>query len=120
MSVEKYILVVHTRVGDAEIELERFRSPVVIERIMREVPTEVFLARLGNYVVLQFSVGGWVEREYRRFEPGDVAYDPMQRALLVFIAPYKGRYTLVGKVTKGLDVFRNAPSPAPVKILEKK
>jgi len=120
MSVEKYVLIVHTRVGDAEVELERFRSPLVIERIMREVPTEVFLARLGNYVVLQFSVGGWVERQYREFKPGEVAYDPMQRALLVFIAPHKGRYTLVGRVVKGLEVFEKAPSPAPVKVFEKK
>ncbi len=116
MASEVLVMVVKTRAGDVEILLERHKAPLIVERLLKTLPTEVIFANLGSYVVLQLSIEAWVERSYKKFSPGDVAYDPMQRAIVVFISEGYGRFKPIGKVTSGLEALIKAPSPAPVKV----
>lgn len=98
------------------IELERHKAPIIVERIIRELPVEAMMTKLGNYALIQLSIKAPLERRTYVFKEGEVAYDPMQQALLIFLMNGHGRFTPAGKVLKGLDVIKNALTPRPVKI----
>jgi len=116
LSSNNIVMVIKTRHGEVEVLLERHKAPLIVERLMKVLPTEVMFARLGDYVLLQFSVEAWVERDVKKFNIGDVAYDPMQRAILIFISEGYGRFKSIGRVLKGLDILKNVPSPMPVTV----
>ena len=117
MSLETVPIIVDTRIGAFEITLERSKHPVLVERIeklvaLRTLKVEVIFSNLGTYAILQVSISSPPAREEKTFKPGDVAYDPIHRALMIFLENSKGRFIELGKVTANMEIIEKIPSPS--------
>jgi len=117
MSLETLPIIVNTRIGPFEITLERSKNPVLVERIeklvaLRTLRVEVIFSNLGTYAVLQVSISSPPAREEKTFIPGDVAYDPIHRALVIFLENAKARFIPLGKVTNNMEIIEKVPSPS--------
>lgn len=117
MSLENLPIIVNTRIGTFEITLERSKHPVLVERIekliaLRTLRVEVIFSNLGAYAILQVSVPSPPAREEKAFKPGDVAYDPIHRALMIFLENSKGRFIELGRVTNNMEIIEKIPSPS--------
>ena len=100
-------------IGEAEGELYRVKAPQSVEKIWYSAPFSG-RAKIVENSELYFLVDFQAKAEHPTFdvEPGDIAYWPMQKAICVFwekIKPYS-EVNIVGKITKNLDLFKQARS----------
>ena len=96
------------RVGEAEGELYRFKTPRTVEALMKKLPIlgEALLWKEEVYFTVGIKVGR--EKPSSTVETGDIAYWPMGDALCVFYGksqPYS-EVNICGKILRNLDVFR--------------
>ncbi len=94
--------------GEAEAELVRHKAPRTIETIIRVLPVRVralVYLQAQVYFTLPVSIG--LEKPTRTIEAGDVAFWPQGNAMCIFFKKIEpaGAVNLLGKVTKGLELF---------------
>jgi len=105
-------------VGDATGEFHRFASPRTADAILRQVPIGGRIVRYGEEVYFQISVKAPSESPRTSIEVGGIAYWPMGSAVCVFYGPTKpySPVNRLGKITQGLELFRNVKEGAIVTI----
>ena len=95
-------------IGSAEAELVRHKAPRTIETIIRVLPVRVrALVYLESEVYFEIPVSLGLEKPTRTIEVGDVAFWPQGNAMCIFFKNIEpaGPVNLLGKVTKGLELF---------------
>jgi hypothetical protein len=109
-------------IGEAEGEFYRVKAPHSVEAVYYALPVSG-RAKIYENAELYFLVDIQVKAEHPTFEVsvGDIAYWPMGKAICVFwdkVKPYS-EVNIIGKITKNLDVFKQAKNMSRI-ILEKR
>ncbi|MCW4046537.1 MAG: cyclophilin-like fold protein [Candidatus Bathyarchaeota archaeon] len=105
-------------VGEAEGELVRFLAPRTIDTIVRKLPLEGRAALWKEEVYFEIPVKMGEEKAKPTVETGTIAFWPMGSALCIFYGksqPYSP-VSILGKVTKNLELFKQVKSGATIKI----
>lgn len=97
-------------IGEAIGEFHRFASPRTADAILRILPVGGRIVRYGEEVYFQIPVKGPSENPRSSLDVGSIGYWPMGSAVCIFYGPTKpyGPVNRLGKITEGLDLFRNA------------
>jgi hypothetical protein len=104
--------------GEAEGELVRFMAPRTVDTIVRKLPVEGRAAIWKEEVYFEIPVRLGEEKAKPTVDTGTVAFWPMGSALCIFYGksqPYSP-VSVLGKVTKGLELFRQVKSGATIKV----
>jgi uncharacterized protein len=104
--------------GEAEGELVRFLAPRTIDMISRKLPIEGRAALWKEEVYFEIPIKMGEEKAKPTVETGTIAFWPMGGALCVFYGksqPYSP-VSILGKVTKNLEIFKQAKSGTAVKV----
>jgi hypothetical protein len=104
--------------GEAEGELVRFLAPRTIDTIVRKLPLEGRAALWKEEIYFEIPVKTGEEKAKPTVEIGTIAFWPMGSALCVFYGtsqPYSP-VSILGKITKNLDLFRQVRSGTTIKI----
>jgi hypothetical protein len=105
-------------VGEAEGELVRFKAPMTIDTIVRKLPMSGRIALYKEEIYFEIPVKMGKEKAKSSVEAGTIAFWPMGNALCVFYGnsqPYSP-VSILGKITKNLDLFRNVKSGTIIKV----
>jgi hypothetical protein len=105
-------------VGEAEGELIRFLAPRTVDTIVRKLPVEGRAALWKEEVYFEIPVKIGEEKAKPAVETGTIAFWPMGSALCIFYGqsqPYSP-VNILGKVTKNLELFKQAKSGATIKV----
>lgn len=104
--------------GEAEGELVRFMAPRTVDTIVRKLPVEGRAALWKEEVYFEIPVKLGEEKAKPTVDTGTVAFWPMSGALCIFYGksqPYSP-VSVLGKVTKGLELFRQVKSGTRIKV----
>ena len=104
--------------GEAEGELVRFKAPRTIDMIVRKLPIVGRIALYKEEIYFEIPIKMGEEKAKPTVETGTIAFWPMGGALCVFYGtsqPYSPVSNL-GKITKNLEVFKQAKSGTAVKV----
>lgn len=104
--------------GGAEGEFVRFQSPMTVDSLAKALPFEGRTARWKEEIYFETPVKLGTEKAKDKVEVGTIAYWPMGSALCVFYGatqPYSP-VNLVGKITTGLEFFRNLKSGTKIRV----
>ncbi len=104
--------------GEAEGELVRFLAPRTIDTIVRKLPMEGRVALWKEEVYFEIPIKMGEEKAKPSVETGTIAFWPMGGALAVFYGksqPYSP-VSILGKITKNLEIFSQVKSGTTVKI----
>ncbi len=105
-------------VGEAEGELVRFLAPRTIDTIVRKLPLEGRAAIWKEEIYFEIPVKMGEEKAKPTVETGTIAFWPMGSALCVFYGssqPYSP-VSILGKITKNLELFKQVKSGATIKV----
>jgi hypothetical protein len=105
-------------VGEAEGELIRHLAPRTVDAITKRLPIEGRAALWKQEVYFETPVKMGEEKPKPKVEKGDIAFWPMGNALCIFYGesqPYS-QVSIVGKVTKNLELFARVKSGAVIKL----
>jgi hypothetical protein len=105
-------------VGEAEGEFVRFLAPRTIDTIVRKLPLEGRAALWKEEVYFEIPVKMGEEKAKPTVETGTIAFWPMGSALCIFYGksqPYSP-VSILGKVTKNLELFKQVKSGTTIKI----
>lgn len=96
-------------VGEARGEFHRYASPRTADAILRVLPIGGRIVRYGEEVYFQISVKAPSENPRTSVEVGGIGYWPMGNAVCIFYGPTKpySPVNRLGKMTEGLELFRN-------------
>jgi hypothetical protein len=111
----KFIL---EKLGEAEGELVRFKAPRTVDMIARKLPITGRIALYKEEIYFEIPLKMGEEKAKSTVEMGAIAYWPMGSALCVFYGksqPYSP-VSILGKITKNLDLFKSAKSGTTVKV----
>lgn len=111
----KFIL---EKLGEAEGELVRFKAPRTIDMIVRKLPIVGRIALYKEEIYFEIPIKMGEEKAKATVETGTIAFWPMGSALCVFYGksqPYSP-VSILGKITKNLELFKNAKSGTAVKV----
>ncbi|MGD6809787.1 MAG: cyclophilin-like fold protein [Candidatus Bathyarchaeia archaeon] len=111
----KFIL---EKLGEAEGELVRFKAPRTIDMIVRKLPIVGRIALYKEEIYFEIPIKMGEEKAKPTVETGTIAFWPMGSALCVFYGqsqPYSP-VSILGKITKNLDLFKTAKSGTAVKV----
>jgi hypothetical protein len=106
------------QIGEAEGELVRHLAPRTVEAIVKKLPIEGRAALWKEEVYFEIPVKMGVEKAKPTVETGTIAFWPMGNALCIFYGesqPYS-RVNIVGRVTKGLELFRQVKSGTKIRV----
>ncbi len=104
--------------GEAEGELVRFMAPRTVDTIVRKMPVEGRAALYKEEVYFEIPVKMGEEKAKRTVEPGTIAFWPMGSAIAVFYGksqPYSP-VSIMGKVTKNLEIFQQVKSGTRIRV----
>jgi hypothetical protein len=115
--IEKYPLVmVVNEVDVVEGELVRTYAPITISKLVRMLPIRSRIYKLPDRVYFQVGLGMDVEKPRGQVVRGDIAFWPQASAMALFLKDSKltQPVSLIGKVTKGLEIVERAPMGASI------
>jgi hypothetical protein len=104
--------------GEAEGELIRFMAPRTVDSIVRKMPAEGRAALYKEEVYFEISIKMGEEKAKPTVETGAIAFWPMGSAICVFYGksqPYSP-VSIIGKVTKNLEIFQHVKSGTRIRI----
>jgi hypothetical protein len=104
--------------GEAEGELVRFKAPRTVDMIVRRLPIVSRIALYKEEIYFEIPIKMGEEKAKSTVENGTIAFWPMGSALCVFYGnsqPYSP-VSILGKITKNLDLFKNVKSGTTVKV----
>ena len=107
-----------SNLGDAEGELARFLAPRSIDAILLKLPFEGRLTLWKEEVYFEIPVKLGLEKPKSKVEEGTLAFWPIGSAFCVFFGksqPYSP-VTILGKITKNLELFRQAKNGNVMKV----
>ena len=107
-----------SNLGEAEGELARFLAPRSIDAILRKLPFEGRLTLWKEAVYFEIPVKLGLEKPKSKVEEGTLAFWPIGSAFCVFFGksqPYSP-VTILGKITKNLELFRQAKNGNVMKV----
>ena len=104
--------------GEAEGEFIRFMAPRTVDTIVRKLPVEGRAALWKEEIYFEIPVKMGEEKAKATVETGSIAFWPMGSAVCIFYGqsqPYSP-VSILGKVTKNLDLFRQIKSGTRIKV----
>ncbi len=104
--------------GEAEGELVRFMAPRTVDTIVRKMPLEGRAALYKEEIYFEIPIKMGEEKAKPTVETGSIAFWPMGSAICVFYGksqPYSP-VSIIGKVTKNLDIFKQIKSGTRIRI----
>jgi len=105
-------------VGEAQGEFVRYMAPRTVDAILKKLPVEGRAALWKEEVYFEIPGRTGEEKAKPTVEKGTIAYWPMGSAICIFYGesqPYSP-VNIIGKVTKNLELFRQAVSGAKIRI----
>jgi hypothetical protein len=110
--IEKYsIIMVVNEVEVVEGELVRTYAPITISKLVRMLPIRSRIYKLPDRAYFQVDLRMDVEKPREQVARGDISFWPQASAMALFLRDSKltQPVSLIGKVTKGLEVVERAP-----------
>lgn len=104
--------------GEAEGELVRFLAPRTVDMIVRKLPIEGRAAIWKEEVYFETPIKMGEEKAKAVVEKGTIAFWPMGSAICIFYGesqPYSP-VSILGKVTKNLEIFEQVKSGTKIKV----
>jgi hypothetical protein len=104
--------------GEAEGELKRFMAPRTVDTLVRKMPLEGRAALYKEEVYFEIAIKMGEEKAKPTVETGAIAFWPMGSAICVFHGksqPYSP-VSIMGKVTKNLEIFKQVKSGTRIRI----
>jgi hypothetical protein len=104
--------------GEAEGELVRFLAPRSIDAIVRKLPFEGRAALWKEEIYFEIPVKLGKEKAKSKVDEGAIAFWPMGSALCIFFGqsqPYSP-VSILGKITKNLELFKQIKSGNTIKV----
>lgn len=104
--------------GEAEGELVRFLAPRTVDMIVRKLPIEGRAAIWKEEVYFETPIKMGEEKAKAVVEKGTIAFWPMGSAICIFYGesqPYSP-VSILGKVTKNLEIFEKVKSGTKIKV----
>lgn len=104
--------------GEAEGEFIRFMAPRTVDALVRKLPVEGRAALWKEEIYFEIPVKMGEEKAKATVETGSIAFWPMGSAVCIFYGqsqPYSP-VSILGKVTKNLDLFRQIKSGTRIKV----
>ena len=104
--------------GEAEGELVRFMAPRTVDTLIRKMPVEGRAALYKEEVYFEIPVKMGEEKAKPTVETGTIAFWPMGSAIAVFYGnsqPYSP-VSVMGKVTKNLEIFKQVKSGTRIRV----
>lgn len=102
--IEKYIVHVKNN-GNiiSKLELNRWSSPLLVEKIVRILPSKFLVFTLGNKILFKIGIPHAVNKKLHKHQRGDISYDPLQAALVIYTKEEQDNLENIGKVIEGLE-----------------
>jgi len=121
--IEKYrVLIVVEGIGEAEGELVRTYAPLTIASIVKMLPVRSRAYKLPDRVYMAIGLAHDVEKPRSQVSREDIAFWPQASAITFFIKDSKlsQPVSLIGKVTRGIEVIEavRMGTPITVQLLE--
>ncbi|HLI45972.1 MAG TPA: hypothetical protein VKU94_02125 [Geobacterales bacterium] len=102
--LEKYVVsVVENDKILSKIELIRHLNPILIERIVRVLPLSSFILVLKDRILLKVTANYGVAKKKTIHEVGDVAFDSLNSAIIIYTDKSVDEFENIGKVKEGLE-----------------
>ncbi len=104
--------------GEAEGELVRFMAPRTVDTIARKMPLEGRAALYKEEIYFEIPIKMGEEKAKPTVETGAIAFWPMGSAICIFYGksqPYSP-VSIMGKVTKNLEIFQQIKSGTRIRI----
>jgi hypothetical protein len=104
--------------GEAEGELIRFMAPRTVDTIARKMPLEGRAALYKEEIYFELPIIMGEEKAKPTVETGAIAFCPMGSAICIFYGksqPYSP-VSIMGKVTKNLEIFQHVKSGTRIRI----
>jgi hypothetical protein len=103
-NLEKYIV----KIMDNEnlistIELIRYINPILIERIIRVLPTKAFVLVLKNKILFKVDVSYGSIKKRSEHVQGDVSFDSFNKSIVIYLEKEVDELENIGKVTEGFQ-----------------
>ncbi|MDT7892449.1 MAG: hypothetical protein RQ952_06965 [Thermoproteota archaeon] len=103
-NLEKYIV----KIMDNEnlistIELIRYINPILIERIIRVLPTKAFVLVLKNKILFKVDVSYGSIKKKSEHVQGDVSFDSFNKSIVIYLEKEVDELENIGKVTEGFQ-----------------
>ncbi len=96
-------------VGEVEGEMYRVKAPQSIENIWYALPISSRVRiQDNNQAHFLTNIQNKAEHPTFNVEPGDITYQPLSKAIIVFwekTKPY-AEVNIIGKITKNFDLFK--------------
>jgi hypothetical protein len=115
--VERYLItLVVNEIDVVEGELVRTYAPITISKLVRMLPVRSRVYKLPDRAYFQVGLKMDVEKPREQVARGDIAFWPQASAMALFLKDSKltQPVSLIGKVTKGLEVVERAPMGASI------
>jgi hypothetical protein len=94
----------------SKITLVRHLSPILIERIFRNLPIKAFTLILRNKLLLNINIPASAVRKVYSHSPGDISYDPVQKAITIYFDNETDYLEKIGYVSEGLENLKKLKS----------
>ena len=107
-----------SNLGEAEGEFSRFLAPRSIDAILRKLPFEGRLTLWKEEVYFEIPVKLGLEKPKSRIKEGTIAFWPIGSAFCIFFGksqPYSP-VTVLGKITKNIELFKQAKNGNVMKV----
>ncbi len=102
--LEKYVVnLIYEGNVIAKLELIRYLCPILIERIVRIIPTKALILISRNKILINVNVPYGASREKIKHEAGDVAYDAFNRAIVIYLSNEVDNLENIGRVFEGFS-----------------
>jgi len=102
--IEKYTVYVKNN-GDviSKLELNRWGNPLLVEKIIRLLPSKFLVFILRNKILLKIGIPQAASKKLYKHQRGDVSYDPLQEALVIYTEEEQDNLENIGRVIEGLE-----------------
>ena len=113
-------------IGIVRAEIQRIFSPMTVEALMRASPItsrgRPFLGNKNLYMISDLNLKVGIEKGKNEMEKGEIAYFAQQDAMLIALEDAKtpAAVNIIGRVTKDIELFAQAPKGTGITIAVKK
>ncbi len=103
-SLEKYIInLLYEGNVICKLEMIRYLSPILIERIVRALPIKGLVLVSKNKVLINIPIAYGLSKGKFNHEEGNVAYDAFNKALIIYLGSEADNLENIGRVSEGLS-----------------
>jgi len=109
--IERYVInIFYEQSLLSKLSLTRQSEPLLIERIIKALPLTSSLLKLNDKILLPINVQYKSSKKINKHTEGEISFDPINKALVIYLASKEDNYERIGYVLEGLENLKNIKS----------